>query len=73
MMRFNNPIPKYGHVMTINDFKEAVDDGMFTDYDGHGYASNGKHESEYLIMPSRVDFLPKEVKEQATHVVWYNK
>lgn len=61
-------IPEYGDLMTLEVWLELVEDGMFTDYDGTGYISDGKmYGSE--IFPSEKDRIPEGV----THIVWFNK
>lgn len=61
-----------GDLMAIDEFKEAVDNGWFSDYDGHG---RGIDENGYvidkLIFPSMVEegTIPNKIKG----VVWYNK
>lgn len=66
---YEEPIPEYGHVMTMEEFRESVRLGMFIDYDGSGYpAKDGKMMRKY-IRPSDLDQIP----EDATHVVWFNK
>jgi hypothetical protein len=69
------PMPDYGEYYTLDGFQQAVNSGMFTDDDGHGYyamawAQDGK--------PSRmsnvgVDLSGVNVPGWATHVVWFNK
>lgn len=67
-------------VMTVDEFKDAVEVGMFLDNDGYGHpakyrrpaaglgADIGKRSAQ-IIKPSRVD----EIPENATHTVWYNR
>ena len=38
-------IPDYGDHMTLEDFVNSVDNGLFTDDDGHGYYANAKQMS----------------------------
>jgi len=68
--KFDQPIPDYGDLMTVEAFNEACEETMFTDYDGHGYPSDGKMmDREVVVEPSsRAIMLPG-----ATHVVWFNK
>lgn len=70
--------------MTVDDFCQAVADGTFTDYDGHGkYASSTHYDKGTLILPSHVVLsrdkllirrgaLPNK-PAWATHVVWFNR
>ena len=64
-------IPKYGSHMTLQDFEEEVESGMFTDYDGHGKYATKDQMTDINIMPSHV--------EDGVHlknyspIVWFNK
>ncbi len=70
IMVYKHSIPDYGDLMTVEEFREAVKIGAFTDYDGHGIAAkNGMCSRERHIYPSTVDQIP----EDATHIVWFNK
>lgn len=69
-----------GDLMTMDEFLEAVENGLFVDDDGFG---NPAVQFEDGIIRTDVDIeiLPSEFKEQfseldcagATHVVWFNK
>lgn len=65
MRQYNEDIPKYGDLMTLQDFQEAVDCGMFTDYDGHGYYVKDNKMSRSNVW--------NEKPEDATHVMWFNR
>lgn len=68
--RYTEPNPDYGDEMTVVKFREAVDMGVFTDYDGSGSASNGTHiDPNLMIYPSMVSEIPAD----ATHIIWYNR
>lgn len=70
MSSYTKPHPNFGHVMTVEEFRESVEDGGFIDYDGWGNPSNGTHMDPNLtIYPSEVDKIPPD----ATHIVWYNR
>lgn len=62
-------------IMTIDDYMDSVDHGMFIDYDGHGHPAverDGKfyEDRRHEIIPSLGrDCFP----EGATHVNWFNK
>ena len=66
-----SPIPNYGDHMTLEDFKEACESWCFIDDDGHGYYASETEESSIPICPS--DFDSDCVRDDFTHVVWYNK
>lgn len=69
MIDYTEPVPDYGDLMTVEEFRAAVAAGYFNDYDGNGEASNGTHVGTWIIYPSEVDKIPPGV----THVVWFNK
>lgn len=60
-------------VMTLAEFRDGIDCGCFTDYDGYGYAAREEdgevRMSHTVVNPSSVDRIPTD----ATHVVWFNK
>lgn len=63
-------IPSWADVMTVEDFKSAVERRAFTDYDGSGCpVKDGKMDWQYTIYPSTMEVIP----EDATHIVWFNK
>ena len=66
-------IPDYGHLMTMEDFKESVDCGGFIDYDGFGYYATKDKMSNKQIVPS--DFRKNHIlkNKEFTHVVWFNR
>ena len=68
---FDKEIPEYGDLMTKKDWLEAVKDGWFIDYDGHGELSNGVMCSSQFIRPSKA-YVIKDIPE-VTHIVWYNR
>lgn len=65
------PIPSYGDHMTIEEFKENCDDGMFTEYDGSGYYATESEVSNIEALPSRIK--NGIIETGWTHVVWFNK
>ncbi len=68
--RYSKSNPKYGDLMTVKEFRGAVAEGWFIDYDGYGNASNGTHvDPDVCIYPSMVDAIPAD----ATHIMWYNR
>lgn len=67
---YDAPIPEYGDVMPVSEFKDAVHAGVFIDYDGHGYpAQDGVMNRDIKILPSTVANIP----EDATHIIWFNR
>lgn len=61
------PIPDYGDLMTMKEFVNMVDCGMFTDDDGSGEYSDG----EFLLGDKDINLY--DIDETKSHVVWYNK
>lgn len=57
----------YGDLFTIDEWNEAVGQGVFIPYDGTGYY--GTDTEEFTEYPVFVTTPP----EEATHVWWYNK
>ena len=64
-------IPEYGDKMTLKEFIEAVDCGMFIDYDGHGYYATENEMTDIAVLPSMI--INKNIDERWSHVVWFNK
>lgn len=63
-------IPDEDTVYTIERFKEAVECGLFIDYDGVGHpVKDGKCDPDIWIKPSKLD----EIPDDATEIVWYNR
>lgn len=57
--------PSAGDLFTVEEFWLAVDSGLITDYDGFGHWVKDGMESLDQVFSTR--------KEDATHVMWYNK
>ena len=55
-----------GSLMTLKEFKNLIKQGLITDYDGIGYYSDGKVEYDKIV-----DMY--DVKNNYSHVVWYNR
>jgi hypothetical protein len=66
MRKYNKEISKkYGDFMSAEDWESCVDDGLFVNYDGHGYWCKDDKASDGEVFNSpRLD---------ATHVIWFNK
>lgn len=69
MTAYNQEISKYGDLFTVLEFEEMVESGMLIDYDGYGHACKNGRRSSTIVTPSKI----KDIPEDATHVVWYNK
>lgn len=61
----------FGDLFTKEEYLEACQDGGFVDSDGFGHPGDENyHDSDLFIKPSDGD---KNIPEEATHVVWYNR
>ncbi len=74
--RFTKPytlteLPKYGDVMSLDDFVENCECGGFINYDGYGrYVKNGK-ETNIEIYPSDVE--NKLIRTEFDTIIWFNR
>lgn len=77
------PIPDYGDLMTVEEFREDCESACFIDYDGHGNLATETEMTNIVIYPSDVTRQPDVLTELAgakhdpfhgyTHVVWFNR
>ena len=58
-------------LMTINEFKSNCRYGIFMDSDGVGYYATDKEVSNIEASPSA--FVKGIIREDFTHICWYNK
>ena len=58
-------------LMTINEFKSNCRCGVFMDSDGVGYYATDKEVSNIEAIPSA--FVKGIIREDFTHICWYNK
>ncbi len=68
------PLPYFGDLLTLSEFKLGCDTGLFTDDDGIGYFATISEESDIEAVPS--DIRGKKhlnIDPRLTHVIWYNK
>lgn len=63
-------MPKYGELMTVEEFRKAVEGGAYIDYDGRANPAKLAVATDVYVRPSK---LWEELPKDATHVVWYNK
>lgn len=64
-------IPDYGSVMSLKEFLDYVDEGMFIDYDGSGnYVKDGKM-SDIDIYPSDVN--RGVIRKDFDTIIWFNR
>lgn len=60
-----------GDIMTVADYLDCVENGMFIDYDGSGHPmKDGKIDRKIDIYPSNKRH---GIPEDATHICWYNR
>lgn len=60
------------YLMTMADWKDAVECHMLMDDDGWGYYSDGTRVSDVIVHPSDWDTW-EQVDESWSHVVWLNR
>lgn len=70
---FENELPDYGDLMSLEDFISCCNSGGFIDYDGFGRYANSTHETNITISPSKVKRGMILKDPRLTHVVWYNR
>lgn len=64
-------IPKYGDVMTLEDFVEICQDGGFIDYDGYGKYCTEDKMTDITIIPS--DVMSGNYRKDFKKIIWFNK
>jgi hypothetical protein len=71
---YTDPIPSYGDLLTIDHFRNAVDSGSFTNYDGGGRpAKNVNGMMKMAKSEVRPSDWERDVYQDTTHIVWFNK
>ena len=65
------PFPKYGDLMTLEEFISDVQSGCLIDYDGHGRYATAKGITDIIVRPS--DVLNMMYSKCFTHVMWFNR
>lgn len=63
--KYDDRIPAWADVFTVEEFAEHVLVGAFNTYDGSGYWAKDGMESDDEVFSTE--------PEDATHVAWYNK
>lgn len=71
-----DPIVEYGKewkgdTYTFEEFKRLAKSKMLTDDDGYGYYATESAKSDVMIYPS--DVLENIIREDFSHVIWFNK
>jgi len=65
------PLPNYGDLIPLKEFKQHVKDGSFIDYDGHGNLATKNSISDIVVQPSTIKKI--KIPSWVTHVCWYNR
>ena len=71
-----DPIVEYGKewkgdTYTLEEFKKMAKSKILTDEDGYGYYATESAKSDVEIYPS--DVLENLIREDFSHVIWFNK
>lgn len=72
---YTEPLPDYGDLMTVAEFRNMVELNYLTDDDGYGRpVRNGKMRviESNLIYPSNYGYFDVTLAG-ATHIVWFNR
>lgn len=73
----NRPVDSDEELMTLEEWRAAVESGGFIDYDGFGDLATDKEVSDVEVVPSDVESgrLDRLIAQfpHFTHVAWYNK
>jgi hypothetical protein len=69
----SEPHPKYGDLMTVEDWVACVESGGFIDYDGNGDLATATENFNVPIHPSDITRLKLKIPSWATHVIWFNR
>ena len=68
------PIPDYGDVMSVANFRAYCKNNYFIDYDGFGHPANKKAgfmNGDIVVKPSEIKKL--KLHKLYTHIVWFNR
>ena len=66
---YDESIPEFGDLFTVQEFVDSVKLGFLIDYDGSGQLVRDDKMSKECILPSKINTIP----DCATHVLWFNK
>ena len=70
MSNYNDELPSYGDLITVEYFVIECRFANLIDSDGHGYpVKDGKMDRSQRIIPSTRSSCPTD----ATHIMWFNK
>lgn len=68
------PDPDYSDLIEIHTWREEVEYGMFTDYDGNGHwVKNDKMTDGWGDNVCDLAAIDEAIKNGITHVCWFNK
>jgi hypothetical protein len=65
------PIPPYGELFTIEEFKRLVRNGEFSSCDGCAEYATETHATNVFANPDEIH--DDIIDERFTHIIWYNK
>jgi len=66
-----NFTPRLGDLMTLDEFINDVESGMFIDYDGFGCYATMDEETKIMVRPS--DLKRGLIKKEYPLIVWFNR
>jgi hypothetical protein len=67
------PLPSYGDLIPLENWLHCSAEGLFIDYDGHGYWAT-KDGMNGFVKPSDIASKnPVKPPAWATHVMWFNR
>lgn len=64
-------IPKYGNKLSLQEFIENVNIGVFIDSDGYGYYATDTQMTDIIVLPSMI--INKNIDDRWSHIVWFNR
>lgn len=64
-------VPKYGTLLTMEEFIDSCRCGAFIDYDGYGYYATATMETNIIVRP--MHYHEDRLRKEFTHVMWYNR
>ena len=73
-LSFEKELPDYGDLIPIDEWRESVEYGMFTEDDGCGnWVKDGKMTRNWSDHVCDLDVIDEAIEFGITHVMWFNK
>ena len=73
-LKFEKDLPDFGDLIPIEEWREEVDYGMFTDDDGNGHwVKDGKMTTGWGDNVCNLDYVEAAIEFGITGVMWFNK